>query len=96
MHPTVYKQVRKLCSLHLPSGEALGALGAGRFFVLGLLVGVMPYQGCRDLGVASDGAGAGLGTGGAGDGLGTGGARDGLGTGGAGSPSSSSSSSKGL
>lgn len=48
------------------SGEALGALGAGRFFVLGLLVEVMPYQGCRDLGVDSGGAGAGLGPSGAG------------------------------
>lgn len=38
------------------SGDALGARGAGRFFVLGLLVGVMPYQGCRDLGVDSAGA----------------------------------------
>lgn len=38
---------------HSPSGEALGARGAGRFFVLGLLVGVMPYQGCKDLGVDS-------------------------------------------
>lgn len=35
------------------SGDALGARGAGRFFVLGLLVGVIPYQGCRDLGVDS-------------------------------------------
>lgn len=47
------------------SGEALGALGAGRFFVLGLLVGVMPYQGCKALGVDSGGAGAGPGTAGA-------------------------------
>lgn len=38
------------------SGDALGARGAGRFFVLGLLVGVMPYQGCKDLGVDSKGA----------------------------------------
>lgn len=43
------------------SGDALGARGAGRFLVLGLLVGVMPYQGCRDLGVASGWAGPGLG-----------------------------------
>lgn len=63
------------------SGDALGARGAGRFFVLGLLVGVMPYQGCRDLGVTSAewaraGPAAGLGA--------------------AGDSSSSSSSSKGL
>lgn len=38
---------------HSPSGDALGARGAGRFFVLGLLVGVMPYHGCKDLGVDS-------------------------------------------
>lgn len=42
-------------------GVTLGTRGAGRFFVLGLLVGVMPYQGCRDLGVHSGGAWAGLG-----------------------------------
>lgn len=36
-----------------PSGEALGARGAGRFFALGLLVGVIPYQGWRDLAAAS-------------------------------------------
>lgn len=35
------------------SGEALGARGAGRFFNLGLLVGVMPYQGCRGLAAVS-------------------------------------------
>lgn len=44
-------------------GDVLGARGAGRFFVLGLLVGVMPYQGCSDLGVDSGGVGAGPGAG---------------------------------
>lgn len=34
-------------------GEALGARGAGRFFVFGLLVGVMPYQGWRGLAAVS-------------------------------------------
>lgn len=36
-----------------PSGEALGARGAGRFFAFGLLVGVMPYQGWRGLAAVS-------------------------------------------
>lgn len=36
-----------------PRGEALGARGAGRFFVFGLLVGVMPYQGWRGLAAVS-------------------------------------------
>lgn len=44
-------------------GDVLGARGAGRFFVLGLLVGVMPYQGCSDLGVDSGGVEAGPGAG---------------------------------
>lgn len=44
-------------------GDVLGARGAGRFFVLGLLVGVMPYQGCSDLGVDSSGVEAGPGAG---------------------------------
>lgn len=35
------------------SGEALGARGAGRFFIFGLLVGVMPYQGWRGLAAVS-------------------------------------------
>lgn len=66
--PTVYKNITKLPvpqTQNSPRGEALGAFGAGRFFVLGLLVGVMPYQGCRDLGVDSGGAGAGSGAAGA-------------------------------